>query len=166
MLHRQSLQTETRDRGLLLEELRQLGVKMSFSSLFTPASKKDVEKHAEYLRAIKGCMNDLFSIVEIKYDKEGYSKFYYIKKLFDSIQEEFYDISNWYTEKEKTVEDAQRTFQQIENMLTIANSKIQPYLQFYYNYKEETNVISTKVEACYAPLDAYIAYLTGFIPKK
>lgn len=169
MLHRQGLQIETYDRGPLLEELRQLGAPsapMSVFSFMTPASKRDVEKHAEYLNAIKGRMNDLFSIVKTKYQIEGYTKFHHIKNLFDVIQEDFNDISNWYTQKAKTVEDAQRTFQQIKNMLTVANAKIPPYLAFYYKYREETNDISTKVEACYAPLDAYIAYLKGFIPKK
>ncbi len=63
MLHRQGLQIETYDRGPLLEELRRLSAPsapMGVYSWVTPAGKKDVKQHQDYLNAIKGHMDAFF----------------------------------------------------------------------------------------------------------
>jgi hypothetical protein len=158
-------QPETRDRGLLLEQLRQLNAPrytVGMIGFFTPAGKKDVKTHKQYLANIKGPIDALSSKIIIRYNREG--KFYFgkIKELFDYLKEMFDDNFQWYAGN-TTIEDALTKFSSIKNMLTQVSFRVKNYLKTICNFEGE-NDVSTAAEACYAPLDAYIAYIQGFVP--
>ncbi len=159
------LSDEIRDRGLLLEQLRQLNApRYTLGGFFTPAGKKDVKTHQQYLANIKGPMDDLSSIIDSVY--QGKQKIFLqnMKETFDRLQQMFKDNFQWYTGN-TTIEDALTTFGSIKNLLTQVNGKAKEHMKNFFQFEGE-NEVSTAAEACYAPLDAYIAYMKGLISKK
>jgi hypothetical protein len=158
-------QPETRDRGLLLEQLRQLSApRYTLGGLgnFTPAWKKDVNQHRQYIADIKGPLEVLFGRVESAYHLVGFTLFGSLKEFFDDIKKDFGNALQWYS-KGKTVEDALKIFQGIYNRLTQAFSRITEHAFVHENVKTE---LHSAITNCYAPLKTYIAYIGGFIPKK
>jgi hypothetical protein len=161
MLHRQSLQSETRDRGPLLEQLRQLSVPMGGISWETPAGKKDVKKHQQYLNAIKGPMDALLEKVDEYYAMDKVYDFGDIKDSFHDVYKNFEKNFYWYTEKANTVEHALTIIAEIENKLRQAEESVMKYLG-----GANDNGIKEAVQACYPPLNAYKAYIQAFVSKK
>ncbi len=158
-------QPETRDRGLLLEQLRQLSAPrytLGGFGIFTPAWKKDTSQHIQYIADIKGPLEVLFDLVESVYKVVGFTFFGSLKEFFDDIKKDFGNALQWYSEKGKTVEHGLLTFQGIYNRLTQAFSRITHAL-VHKNVKTE---LHSAITDCYAPLKTYIAYIRVFIPNK
>ena len=167
MLHPRNLQPETRDRGLLLEQLRQLNAPRynlgGFGIFGPPAWKRDVNKHAQYIADIARPMKVLFDLVEDASRVVKHVSFANLKEFFDESKRDFNNALEWYSEKGKTVEDGWMTFQVIHNRLTQAFSKITKHSKLNENDKTQ---LHSAITDCYAPLEIYIAYIQGFIPKK
>ena len=159
------LSPETRDRGQLLEQLRQLNAPRyslgGFGIFGPPAWKRDVNKHAQCIADIARPMKVLFDLVK-EADRliRGLAD---LKAFFDESKRDFNNALEWYSEKGKTVEDGWMTFQVIHNRLTQAFSKITKHSNLNENDKEQ---LHSAITDCYPPLEAYIAYIRGFIPRK
>jgi hypothetical protein len=157
-------QPETRDMGLLLEQLRQLNAPrytLGGLGFFTPAWKKDVNQHEQYIANISRPMKVLFDLVnEADRVIRGLAD---LKAFFDESKRDFNNALKWYSETGKTVEYGWSTFQVVHNRLTQAFSKITEHSKLNQNDKKE---LHSAITDCYAPLEAYIAYIKGFIPKK
>ncbi len=162
MLHRQSLQIETYDRGPLLEELRRLSAPMGVFSWETPAGKRDVKQHKDYLNAIKDRMDALLEKVDEYYNMDNVHFFGDIKKSFHDVNETFKRNFYWYIEKENTVENKLKVFDEILNMLMEARQSVSDYLRGNWKLTND-NGIREKVDACLFHLREYIVYIQGFV---
>ncbi len=163
MLHRQSLQSETRDRGPLLEQLRQLSASRYTLGVIlweTPAGKIEVKEHEQYLEAIEGPMDALLEKVDEYYEMDEVYGFGDIKDSFHKVKRQFEDIFLWYLEKANTVEYSLTIIEEIENKLTQAEQSVIKYLG-----DTNDNGIKEAVQACYPPLNAYKAYIQAFVSK-
>ena len=160
MLHPRNFQPDTRERGLLLEELRQLNVVEYTLGAFlnTPAGKKDVSKHDEYIQAITDTVNALVRIVDK--GRGNTSKSYLrVSEVVNAIQVEVLTSWDWYAPKHKiSVKDAWTKFQSILERLKLLDTPILDSLQ----EKTRENPATKALEACKPPLEAYIAYLHTF----
>jgi hypothetical protein len=166
MLHRQSLQIETYDRGPLLEELRRLSLPRYTLGVLreTPADKPDVKQHQEYLQAIKDPMDALLEKVDEYYNMDEVKGFVDIKNSFHEANEKNENNLWWYTDKEKNVEYELKIIEEILNTLEEANEAVTEYQSLWRHTND--NDIKTAVQACYPPLHAYKAYLQKFVHKK
>ena len=166
MLHRQSLQPETRDRGPLLEELRRLGAPSAPMGVFsweTPAGKKDVKQHQDYLNAIKGSMDALLEKVNAYQNKDEVFFFWDIKNSFHEINKKIERNFYWYAEKEKTVENALIEFKDILNMILEARQSVKEYFDdLRWTRTDDLNIYEA-VNSCLLHLHAYYRYIHGFV---
>jgi hypothetical protein len=164
MLHRRGLQAETRERGPLLEELRRLGASsapMGVYSWETPAGKRDVKQHQDYLNAIKGSMDALLEKVDAYYEMDDVHFFGDIKKSFHGINKKIEKNFYWYSEKEKTVENALVEFETILDMIIEARRSVDEYLIIWGHTND--NGIRGQVNTCLIEIRKYIIYIQGFV---
>ena len=157
-MHRQSLQSETRDRGPLLEELRRLSAPsapMGVYSWVTPVGKRDVKQHQDYLNAIKGSMDALLEKVDAYCNMDEVVLFVGIKQSFHDINKKFEKNFYWYIEKEKTVENALIEFQGILNMIIEARRSVEAYFDDWWWTRTDNYNIYKAVDPCLLHLRAY-----------